>query len=82
MDAVLDAEIAQTAGELPDDRLYRSSALQMRDLATVVLVDVSESTRHGHLLETERLAVALLAEAMAGLGDPFSLLAFASDGRD
>jgi nitric oxide reductase NorD protein len=82
MDAVLDAEISQAAGELPDDRLYRSSVLQMRDLATVVLVDVSESTRHGNVLETERLAVALLGEAMAGLGDPFALLAFASDGRD
>jgi hypothetical protein len=82
MDAVLDAEIARTAGELPDDRLYRGTALQMRDLATVVLVDVSESTRVGEVLETERLAVALLADAMAGLGDPFALLAFASDGRD
>jgi nitric oxide reductase NorD protein len=82
MDAVIDAEVARTAGELPDDRLYRGSTLQMRDLATVVLVDVSESTRAGSVLETERLAVALLAEAMAALGDPFALLAFASDGRD
>jgi uncharacterized protein YegL len=82
MDAVLDAEIAQTAGDLPDDRLYRGTALQMRDLATVVLVDVSESTRAEAVLETERLAVALLGDAMAGLGDPFALLAFASDGRD
>jgi nitric oxide reductase NorD protein len=82
MDAVLDAEIAQATGELPDDRLYHGRARQMRELATVVLVDVSESTRHSNVLETERLAVALLGEAMAGLGDPFALLAFASDGRD
>jgi nitric oxide reductase NorD protein len=82
MDAVLDAEVARGAGELPDDRLYRTSALRLRDLATVVLVDVSESTRAGDVLETERLAVALLGEAMAALGDPFALLAFASDGRE
>ena len=82
MDAVLDAEVARGAGELPDDRLYRTSALRLRDLATVVLVDVSESTRAGDVLETERLAVALLGEALAALGDPFALLAFASDGRD
>jgi len=81
MDAVLDAEVARQAGELPDERLYRGSALRARDLATVVLVDVSESTRAGAVLETERVAVALLAEAMARLGDPFALLAFASDGR-
>ena len=34
------------------------------------------------VLEVERLAVAVLAEAMSALGDPFSMLAFASDGRD
>jgi hypothetical protein len=81
IDAVLDAEIAQAAGNVPDGRLYRGTALRARDLASVVLVDVSESTRGG-ILETEILAVALLAEAMARLGDPFALLAFASDGRD
>ena len=82
IDAVLDAEVAQAAGELPDERLYRSTALRQRDLATVVLLDVSESTRAGGVLDTERVAVALLAEAMARLGDPFALLAFASNGRD
>jgi nitric oxide reductase activation protein len=81
MDAVLDAEVAAAAGEQPDERLYRGTALRARDLATIVLVDVSESTRGG-VLDTERLAVALLADAMARLGDPFALLAFASDGRD
>ena len=34
------------------------------------------------VLDVERLAVAVLAEAMSALGDPFCLLAFASDGRD
>jgi nitric oxide reductase activation protein len=82
MDAVLDAEVARAAGEWPDERLYRATALQARDLATVVLVDVSESTRAAAVLETERLAVALLGSAMARLGDPFALLAFASDGRE
>jgi nitric oxide reductase activation protein len=82
IDSVLDAEIARAAGDIQDDRLYRSSALRERDLATAVLVDVSESTRTGAVLDTERLAVALLGEAMARLGDPFALMAFASDGRE
>jgi nitric oxide reductase NorD protein len=82
IDAVLDAEVARAGGEVPDERLYRSSALRARDLATVVLLDVSESTRAGGVLATERLAVAMLAEAMRRLDDPFALLAFASDGRD
>lgn len=82
MDAVVEAEVAQAAGEWPDDRVFRTTSLQTRDLATIVLVDVSASTRLGRVLEIERIAVALLAEAMAGLGDPFALLAFASDGRE
>jgi nitric oxide reductase NorD protein len=82
MDAVVEAEVAQAAGAAPDDRVFRTTTLQTRDLATVVLVDVSASTRLGRVLEMERIAVALLAEAMAALGDPFALLAFASDGRE
>jgi nitric oxide reductase NorD protein len=82
MDAVVDAQVAQAAGALPDARVFRTTTLQTRDLATVVLVDVSASTRLDRVLEIERIAVALLAEAMAGLGDPFALLAFASDGRE
>jgi Mg-chelatase subunit ChlD len=82
IDAVLDAEIAREAGEMQGERVYRSTALQTRDLAAVVLVDVSESTRTGGVLDIERVAVTLLAEAMARLGDPFALMAFASDGRD
>jgi nitric oxide reductase activation protein len=51
------------------------------------LIDISESTRDRlasglTILDVERLAVAVLAEAMDRLGDPFSLLAFASDGRE
>ena len=82
LDAVLDAEIARGAGELPTDRVYRGSTRQTRDLSTVVLIDASESTRAGGVLETERLAVALLAEAMRRLGDPCALMAFASSGRE
>jgi nitric oxide reductase NorD protein len=82
MDAVLDAEVMREAGELPGDRLYRATALRTRDLATLVLVDVSESTRVGGVLDIERVAVALLAEAMFRLGDPFALMAFASNGRE
>jgi nitric oxide reductase NorD protein len=53
----------------------------------LLLIDISESTRDrlasgASILDVERLAVAVLAEAMSALGDPFSMLAFASNGRD
>jgi nitric oxide reductase activation protein len=67
--------------------VFRSSISVHRDLSALLLVDISESTRDrlasgATILDVERLAVAILAEAMTKLGDPFSLLAFASDGRD
>ena len=87
IDAVLDAGIAMRTGREPDPRVFRSSTSVHRDLSALLLIDVSESTRDrlasgATVLDVERLAVAVLAEAMSRLGDPFSLLAFASDGRD
>jgi nitric oxide reductase NorD protein len=87
IDAALDAGIALRTGQEPDPRVFRSSTSVHRDLAALLLIDVSESTRDrlasgATILDVERLAVAVLAEAMSGLGDPFGLLAFASDGRE
>jgi hypothetical protein len=88
LDAVIDSAIAQRGGEAPDGRVFRSSALRQRDLAVLVLIDVSESTRARlsspgpSVLEIETLAVAVLAEAMQALGDRFALAAFASAGRE
>ncbi|HVX76853.1 MAG TPA: VWA domain-containing protein [Bradyrhizobium sp.] len=87
VDALIDAGIALRAGQDPDPRVFRSSTSLHRDLFALLLIDVSESTRDrlasgASVLDIERLAVAVLAEAMNTLGDPFSLLAFASDGRD
>jgi nitric oxide reductase activation protein len=87
IDAVLDAGIALRVGREPDARIFRSSRSVHRDLAAVLLIDSSESTSDRlpsgtTILDVERLAVAVLAEAMERLGDPFSLAAFASDGRE
>lgn len=86
LDAVIEAAIARRAGEVPDLRVFRSSALLQRDLAVLVLVDISQSTRErladgSSVLDVEKLAVAMLAEAMDALGDDFALMAFASAGR-
>ncbi|MGA7805754.1 nitric oxide reductase activation protein NorD, partial [Bradyrhizobium sp.] len=87
IDAILEAGIALRTGRQPDPRVFRSSTSVHRDLAGLLLIDISESTRDrlasgATTLDVERLAVAVLAEAMHRLGDPFSLLAFASDGRE
>lgn len=87
VDAMLEAGIALRMRQEPDSRIFRSSTSKHRDLAVLLLIDISESTRDrlasgGSVLDVERLAVAVLAEAMNALGDPFCLLAFASNGRD
>ncbi len=87
IDAMLDAGIALATGQEPDPRVFRATTTQHRDLAVLVLIDISESTRDrltsgASILDVEQLAVAVLAEAMSAVGDPFCLLAFASNGRD
>lgn len=87
LDAVIEAAIARRAGEMPDLNVFRSTALTQRDLAVLVLIDMSQSTRAklasgASVLDMEKLAVAMLGEALAALGDAFALLAFASNGRD
>ena len=87
VDAMLEAGISLRMRQSPDPRIFRSSSFAQRDLAVLLLIDISESTRDrlqsgSSILDVERLAVAVLAEAMNALGDPFGLLAFASDGRD
>jgi uncharacterized protein YegL len=87
VDAMLEAGIALRMGMEPDPRIFRTTTSKHRDLAVLLLLDISESTRDrlasgASILDVERLAVAVLAEAMSALGDPFSMLAFASNGRD
>jgi nitric oxide reductase NorD protein len=87
VDAMLEAGIAFRMREEPDPRIFRSTSSRQRDLAVLLLLDISESTRDrlssgASILDIERLAFAVLAEAMSALGDPFCLLAFASNGRD
>jgi Mg-chelatase subunit ChlD len=85
--AMLDAGIALRMRSEPDPRIFRATTSKHRDLAVLLLLDISLSTHDrlasgASILDVERLAVAVLAEAMSALGDPFCLLAFASNGRD
>jgi nitric oxide reductase NorD protein len=87
VDAMLDAGIALRMRLEPDPRVFRTTTSRHRDLAVLLLLDISESTRDrlssgASVLDVEQLAVAVLAEAMSALGDPFGMLAFASNGRD
>ncbi len=71
----------------PDPRVMMRSQRKLRDIAVLVLLDLSESTNEmvrgqtRSVLELTREATVLLADAIHKVGDPFALHGFASDGR-
>ena len=87
-DACISAMIERRLGYVPDPNIYETKVMRARDLSVLVLLDISESTRDRvrdtttTVLALERAAAVLLGEAMAGLGDPFAIHAFCSNGRE
>jgi nitric oxide reductase NorD protein len=67
------------------ERLYKHRKRDDRELAVMVLLDVSNSTAfqlgHGRIIDVERQAMLVLAEALSELGDVFSIYAFSGYGR-
>ncbi len=74
-------------GEQPDGRCMVRLKRSQRDLAVMVLLDLSESSndkvrgRDYSVLDLTRSATVLLAEALQRIGDPFAIHGFCSDGR-
>ena len=87
INAAVDAMIAMRMGEQPSPRITMRNVIKNRDLAVTVLLDLSESTNDmvegsdKTVLELTREAAALVAMAIHGIGDPFAVHGFASDGR-
>jgi Mg-chelatase subunit ChlD len=87
LDACVEAAVSMRSDRPPDPRVHRSYARRRRDLAVLVLLDLSRSTGEPvpaagtSVLELERDATALIAEAMNRIGDDFAIHGFNSDGR-
>jgi nitric oxide reductase NorD protein len=87
LDAAIRALSDLRAGVSPDGRVYRLVARARRDLSVLVLLDLSRSTNDPvpgtgtTLLDLAREATALLADAMASLGDDFAIHGFWSNTR-
>lgn len=87
LDGAIKAAVARRAGLQPDGRVFRERRPRGRDLATLIILDVSQSTAAIaptglSVLAAERLAVEALASALEARGDVYALRAFASAGRD
>lgn len=87
INAAIRAMVDLRLGQTPDTRINIRHIRKTRDLAVLVLLDLSESTNETvsgsdrPVLQLAREATTLLAYAMNGLGDPFAIHGFASDGR-
>lgn len=87
INAAVDAIVMTRLGMQPDPRITMRNVINRRDLAVVILLDLSESTNENvrgtekTVLELTREASALVASAINGIGDPFAIHGFASDGR-
>ena len=87
INAAVDAMISIRMGVQPDPRITMRNVIRNRDLAVTVLLDLSESTNDAidgsdrTVLELTREAATLVATAIEGIGDPFAVHGFASDGR-
>jgi len=85
--ALIDFALDRRLGRIPTDRLYIKRDKRQRDVAVLVLVDLSKSTSNlargatASVLEIEKAALVLLSEALAVAGDRFALVGFSGSGR-
>jgi len=87
LNAAIRAMIDMRMGQTPDPRINIRIVRKVRDLAVLVLLDLSESTNEKlggsekPVIQLAREATSLLSWAIDRVGDPFAIHGFASDGR-
>jgi hypothetical protein len=86
LDAAIEARVESLAGSAPDEAVYLDSLRRRRDLAVLLLLDVSGSATEpassgGSVHEQQRGVAAALATALHEIGDRVALYAFRSQGR-
>ncbi len=87
INAAVRAMIDIRMGQQPDTRIMMRYKRNLRDLAVMVLLDMSESSNDKvrgqdySVMDLTRSATVLLSDALDRIGDPFALHGFCSDGR-
>lgn len=75
IDALIQTHADQMRGAEMDDRVYKRHCRVDRDIAVMIMVDMSGSTR-GWINTAEREALVLLCEALETLGDHYAIYGF------
>lgn len=86
IDAVIETHVEVAAGSFPDEGVYVESRRHRRDLAVMILLDISGSVAQASVSgasvhEQQRSAGAALATVLYEVGDRVALYAFHSQGR-
>lgn len=87
LDAAVRAWIDWRSGQQPDTRIMMQHRIHTRDVAVLLLLDLSASANDPvrgtdqTVLDLTRAAAALMAEALQRIGDRFAIHGFRSDGR-
>ena len=87
INAAIRAMVDIRTGQQPDTRIMMRYKRNVRDLAVMVLLDMSESANDKvrgqdySIIDLTRSATVLLSDALDRIGDPFALHGFCSDGR-
>ena len=85
VDAVVDRYATVRGGQRPDDRLYLAQRRQRRDLATLLLIDMSASTdawiEGSRVLDIATESALVLGEVLSQWGDRVGMAGFYSNTR-
>jgi Mg-chelatase subunit ChlD len=86
LDAAVEARIVARSGLTPPEQVYLETQRTRRSLSVLLLVDASGSSAErtataGDVLRHQREAAAVLADALAALGDRVAVFGFRSRGR-
>jgi len=86
-DLLLDYLVDRSREPSPPVRFYERPIINHRDLAVLILLDVSGSTgeqlgSQAKVLDVEKQASVILGQGLAALGDRFAVCGFCSNGRE
>ena len=85
IDALIKAFVDMRSGSFLSENVYIRRDKRIRDVAVLFLLDMSQSTSEKingqRVIDIQKEAMVLMAEALDSLGDPYAVLGFTSEGR-
>ncbi|MCJ7772330.1 MAG: hypothetical protein MUP22_04250, partial [Desulfobacterales bacterium] len=81
LDAAVEYVIDLKIGLSPSEKNYQRIVKNKRDVATLLLIDMSKSTK-GATINCEKQALIIMSEALKEVGDAFAIYGFSGDNRD